>query len=101
MTVIGVPAVLIALAALGPDRGLSGFAYCFVKASYASFVAILSFPGMFFSAISSDKFRGTVYESLLATPSSKRVSSSDFVRLDITTHRSSDGFTVVSTQNPL
>ena len=50
-----------------------GFNYCFIKATYAGVLAIFTFPGMFVSAISSDKFRGTKYEHVLATKSRDQV----------------------------
>ena len=84
MVLVAVPAIIIVALAIGNDGTIAGYDYCFIKASYAALVSVVSFPGMFFSAISTDKFRGTQYEGLLATPSDAVISSHEYeVRLEI------------------
>ncbi len=70
LVMFGVPAVIIAAMALGShDGSVDGVAYCYIKATFAALVGVAVFPGMFVSAISTDKFRGSAHQGLLATPS--------------------------------
>jgi hypothetical protein len=66
LIVIGVPyMIILAIALKWDDVAIEGKTYCVIKASYCGFLTLIMFPGMFFSAISSDKFEVEEYAYLL------------------------------------
>ncbi len=62
LVLCGVPAAVVIRLCRSGDDSIHGLSYCIIKSFYGAGIAALVFPGMFFSAISSDKFRGTAYE---------------------------------------
>lgn len=63
---LGLPYLCLLAAVLGWDSTpIAGEAYCALKASYVAVCTIFIFPGMYFSAISSDKFESPEYSYLL------------------------------------
>lgn len=77
MVCFGLPYLAILGAALDWDTAVvSGKNYCVIKSCYCGVMTLFIFPGMFFSAISSDKFERPEYAYLLEegdTGSSKQV----------------------------
>ena len=66
IVVLGLPYLCLLAAILRWDSVvISGKAYCAIKACYCAFCTIIMFPGMFFSAISSDKFEAPEFAYLL------------------------------------
>jgi hypothetical protein len=72
LIVVGVPYMIILAIALGwDDVEVEGRSYCVIKACYCGFLTLIMFPGMFFSAISSDKFEAEEYVYLLEPQGAK------------------------------
>lgn len=72
MVVLGTPLLGAFAWGLNWDEGvIDGVTYCTLKGVYSALVTIVTFPGMFFSAISSDKFEKPEYAYLLSNTASE------------------------------
>ncbi len=76
--ILGIPyACLLAIVLHWNATPISGKGYCWLKGAYCGFASLVMFPGMFFSAISTDKFAGPEYAYLMGASSPAEPSYTD------------------------